>query len=137
MAFLTIEDLYGSVEVIMFPRDYENNNQKLVVDSKVFVRGRGQAEEEKDGKLICEDVILFEDIPRALWLQFASEAEFAEKEKAVMDVLAPSDGKDTVKIYITETKQVRTLPPNQTVHANVNLLAALKEIIGEENIRLV
>ena len=137
MAFLTLEDLVGTMEVIVFPKTYRQHGKKLVPDAKVKLVGRVTVEEEKDGKLICEDVILFEDIPRALWLQFASEAEFAEKEKAVMDVLAPSDGKDTVKIYITETKQVRTLPPNQTVHANVNLLAALKEIIGEENIRLV
>ncbi len=137
MAFLTLEDLVGTMEVIVFPKTYRQHGKKLVPDTKVKLVGRVTVEEEKDGKLICEDVILFEDIPRALWLQFASEADFAEKEKAVMDVLAPSDGKDTVKIYITETKQVRTLPPNQTVHANVNLLAALKEIIGEENIRLV
>lgn len=54
MAFLTLEDLVGTVEVIIFPRDYEKYHDLLVEDEKVFITGRANVEEEKNGKLICE-----------------------------------------------------------------------------------
>ena len=59
MAFLTLEDLVGSVEVVVFPRDYEKNAAILTEDAKVFIRGRASVEEDKDGKLICEEVYTF------------------------------------------------------------------------------
>ena len=46
MAFLQVEDLVGSVEVIVFPRDYERYGNSIVEDSKDFVRGRVSLEEE-------------------------------------------------------------------------------------------
>lgn len=61
MAFLNIEDLVGTVEVVVFPRDYEKYAPLLVEDSKVFIKGRISVEEEKDGKLICEQIVAFED----------------------------------------------------------------------------
>ncbi len=61
MAFLTIEDLVGSVEVVVFPKDYEKYAALLVEESKIFVRGRASLEEDKDGKVICEQIISFEE----------------------------------------------------------------------------
>ena len=54
MAFLTVEDLVGTVEIVVFPRDYEKNAQLMEVDDKVFIQGRVSAEDEKASKLICE-----------------------------------------------------------------------------------
>ena len=56
------------VEVIVFPRDYEKNADKLTEDKKVFVKGRVSAEDEKDAKLICEKITTFEEIPTKLWI---------------------------------------------------------------------
>ncbi|MCM1113432.1 MAG: DNA polymerase III subunit alpha [Muribaculum sp.] len=67
MAFLTLEDLVGSVEVVVFPRDYERYGRILLEDAKVFVRGRASVEEDKDGKLICEEVKTFEEVARDGW----------------------------------------------------------------------
>lgn len=61
MAFLNIEDLVGNVEVVVFPKDYERYNSLLLEDAKVFVKGRVSLEEEKDGKLLCEQIISFEE----------------------------------------------------------------------------
>ena len=65
MAFLTIEDLVGSVEVVIFPKDYEKNAALLVEDAKIFVRGRASLEEDKDGKVICEQIVSFEEAAAA------------------------------------------------------------------------
>ena len=61
MAFLTIEDLVGSVEVVVFPKDYEKYSALLLEDAKIFVRGRASLEEDKDGKVICEQIVSFEE----------------------------------------------------------------------------
>ena len=47
MAFLTLEDLVGTVEVVVFPRDYEKNIQHMNVDDKVFIQGRVSAEDDR------------------------------------------------------------------------------------------
>ena len=60
MAYVTIEDLVGQVEVIVFPRDFEKFRDRLLVDSRVFVRGRANLG-EKENKLILSDMISFEE----------------------------------------------------------------------------
>ncbi len=65
MAFLNLEDLVGNVEVVVFPRDYEKYGSQLVEEAKVFIQGRVNVEEEKDGKLICEQVVNFEEAAQA------------------------------------------------------------------------
>jgi DNA polymerase-3 subunit alpha len=65
MAFLTLEDLVGSVEVVVFPRDYEQYAKLLMEDGKIFVRGRASLEEDKDGKVICEQIVTFEEAAAA------------------------------------------------------------------------
>lgn len=62
MAFLNVEDLVGNVEVVVFPGDYERYGNLLMEDAKVFIRGRASVEEDKDGKLICEKIVSFEEV---------------------------------------------------------------------------
>ncbi len=100
MAFLQVEDLLGIVEVVVFPRDYERNSQKLVEENKVFVRGRVSLEEDKDGKLICERITAFDEIPRKLWIKFKDKEDYQQGEEELLSLLADSDGNDSVVIYI-------------------------------------
>ena len=59
MAFLNLEDMVGNVEVVVFPGEYERYGTLLSEDAKVFVKGRIALEEDKDGKLICEQIVPF------------------------------------------------------------------------------
>lgn len=61
MAFINLEDLVGNVEVVIFPQDYEKYGSLLQEDAKVFIKGRISVEEDKDGKLICEQIAGFEE----------------------------------------------------------------------------
>ncbi len=137
MAFLQIEDLVGTVEVIIFSRDYEKNSAKLVEDNKVFIRGRVSLEEERDGKLICEKITSFDEVPKTLWIKFATMEAYEEKTEALFADLADSDGRDSVIIYIEQQKVMKKLPPNKNVNADDALLAKLGEKYGQENIKRV
>lgn len=137
MAFLTLEDLVGTVEVIVFPKDYEKNATYLNEDSKVFIKGRTSVEEDKDAKLICEKIISFEDIPKKLWIKFPDRKTFEEKSQLLLQTIASSDGKDHVILYIEETKQMKQLGANKNVNANQELLEALEQIFGKENVKIV
>ncbi len=64
MAFVTLEDMVGSVEVIVFPRDYESKKQLLNEDAKVFISGRTSIGDDPVGRLICEQVIPFDQVPK-------------------------------------------------------------------------
>lgn len=137
MAFITLEDLVGTVEVIIWPNDYEKNARWLTEDSKVLIEGRVSAEEDKDAKLICERIIPFENIPKNIWIKFASREAYMEREQELFELIAPSDGNDTVVIYIEATKEMKKLPKNQSVLAGVDLLARLSEKFGAENVKIV
>lgn len=137
MAFLELEDLYGIVEVIVFPKDYEKNSRKLVEDSKVFIKGRVALEEERDGRLICESIIPFDEIGRKLWVRFDTMAEYQAGYQAMMELIRESEGKDQVVIYIAEGKRKKVLPPECNVKANEELLQKLYVKFGENNIKVV
>ena len=136
MSFFNLEDLVGTVEVVVFPKTYEKCSTVLVEDNKVFVTGRVQADDEKDGKLICESIQSFEDLPKKLWIKFKTKEMFAEKENRMYQLLADSEGKDQVVIYIENPKAMKNLPPNRWVSADKNLVEILSKEFGEENIRV-
>ncbi len=136
MAFLTLEDLVGSVEVIVFPNAYEKYSAQLMEDNKVFIEGRISVEEDRDGKLICEKVTSFCDIPCKVWIKFSNLNTYVEKEPMLFDAIFDSDGKDSVVIYIEETRQKKTLPPNKNIQADSELLERLRALFGEGNVKV-
>ncbi|MBQ8280659.1 MAG: DNA polymerase III subunit alpha [Roseburia sp.] len=137
MAYISIEDLTGMVEVIIFPRDYEKYQRYLNADEKVFVVGHASVEDDKDGKIICERIVPFDETGCDLWFQFATKEEYLEKEKVLMDILRDSDGNDEVVIYVANPKAIKRLGKNQTVGVNEELLQTLQNFLGEKNVKVV
>lgn len=137
MAFLTVEDLYGSVEVIVFPREYERYHLLMQEEQKVFIRGRVSAEEDKNGKLICEKIYSFDDARRELWIQFADRETFEEQENEILALLSGSDGQDQVVIYLAKEHAMKRLGTNMTVFANNELVNELNKKLGEKNIKVL
>ena len=137
MAFFTIEDLVGTVEVIIFPRDYEKYHTYLEEDAKIFVTGRANVEEEKNGKLICEKITGFDDNKKELWLQFADMASYQEKEAQVFGMLAGSDGRDEVIVYLAAEKRMKRLPQSRSIRIEPELIHALGGFLGENNVKVV
>lgn len=137
MAFITLEDLLGTVEVIIFPKDYDKYHHLLNEDEKVFIRGRANVEEDKNGKIICEQIYSFDDIKRELWLQFETKEAFKEAEQKLYGMLHDSDGKDTIVIYISSVKAMKKLPESQSVSADKVLVGRLMEFLGENNVKVI
>ena len=137
MAFITIEDLLGTVEVLVFPRDYEKYTKYLQMDEKVFVKGRVSAEDEKDAKLICESVIPFEQVPRELWLQFPTKEDYQKQESGVLELLKETEGADSVVIYVASPRAMKRFPPNRNIQITKPLLENLYEKLGEGNVKVV
>lgn len=137
MAFITVEDLTGTVEVIIFPRDYEKFQQYLNADEKVFVVGHATVEDEKDGKIICERIVPFDETVRDLWVQFESKEDFEAKEQQLYAMLHDSDGRDEVVVYVKNPKAIKRLGRNRTVHINEELVNSLTNFFGENNVKVV
>ena len=137
MAFLTLEDLLGTVEVVVFPRDYEKNRPLLEVDNKVFIRGRVSEEDEKASKLICEKIIPFTQTKKELWLQFPDKNAFQEEEQIVYGYLADSEGDDEVVIYCQAERAVKRLPRNRNISIGPQVLSRLMNHFGDKRVKVV
>ena len=136
MAFLTLEDMVGAVEVIVFPRDYEKYKLLLNVDDKIYIRGKVAVEEDKQAKLICQEVIPFSAVPREVWIQFFNKNSFVENEQNLYSLLGEFDGNDTVCIYLSQKKAVKKLPKSRNISINSDSLQKLYEKFGQENVKV-
>ena len=137
MAFVTVEDLLGTVEVVVFPRDYEKNRNLLEVDRKVFIKGRVSEEDDKPSKLICEKVVPFNQIKRELWIQFPDKADYLKNEQIVYGYLADSEGEDEVVIYCQAERAVKRLPKNRNIQIAPQVLSKLMNHYGEKRVKVV
>ena len=137
MAFVSLEDMVGTVEALVFPKIYEKNKQYLTEDSKVFLRGRASIGDDPVGKLVCEEVIPFSAIPNELWLQFEDQEFYERTVDSVMAVLRESEGKDRVVMYLKKERKLRRLSPSWAINAQGRLLEELYTLLGEKNVKVV
>ncbi len=137
MAFVTIEDLAGSVEVIIFPKDYETYRPMLETDRKVFIRGRVSADGENQAKLICVKIIPFDEVPREVWIQFPDKEAYIREEAGLFQFLSSSDGDSSVVIYLAKERGMKRLPPSRNILIQEDILAELQKKYGQSNVKVV
>ena len=137
MAFLTVEDLVGTVEVVVFPRDYEKWQTLITDDARVFIQGRVNAEDDRPSKLILEKVHSFEDIPREIWIQFKDKAEYSAAEAELQSFLQSASGTSAVVIYLKDVKAMKRLPAAFCIRINEEILSELKKKYGKSNVKVV
>lgn len=135
MAFITIEDLLGTVEVVVFPRQYEQYRELINEDEKIFVRGEASTDENAQGKILCRSIIKFSEVPVDLWIKFDNMEEYKKNEALLMKMLRESDGRDIVKIYLKAEEKLKILPPSMKVRADKTLIEKLAESFGRENVK--
>ena len=137
MAFITVEDLLGTVEVVIFPQSYEKSQQYLQEDSKVFVRGRVSEEDDNASKLICEEVIPFEMTKKELWIQYADKQSYLQDEQNLFRMLAESEGEDQVVIFCKAERAVKRLPKNVNIQVEPGILSRLTNYFGEDCVKVI
>lgn len=137
MAFLTIEDLVGTVEVVCFPKDYDKYQTIFTDDAKLFIKGRASVEEDKNAKVILEKAYTFDDTPSEVWLQFANKEQYDKESEILYSKLSLSDGNDNVVIYLKEEKAIKRLSNAYNIKADSYTISSLISLLGEENVRVV
>ena len=137
MAFITLEDLFGAVEVIIFPRDYEKNKHLLIEDKKILIRGKANVEEDRDAKVICSDIVAFEEVGKNLWIKYPDLESFLNDEQELYHMLEPFDGATGITIYCKKEHAVKELPKSRWISLEKDLLHRLEEKYTKENIAVV
>lgn len=137
MAFFRLEDMFGNVEIIVFPKDFEKYRSAIIDDAKVFVRGRVNVTDGDGAKVICESITSFENMPSDLWIRFADKEQYNEMSEEIDKLLRASDGRDNVILYLTKEKQKKQLTASRSVYANEELLSSLRALLGDENVVVV
>ncbi len=137
MAFVTVEDLLGTVEVIVFPRDFEKYKQEIYEDNKVLIRGRVGVEEERAARLICSEIIPFASVPREVWVRFPDKEAFLQQEQRLYHILDAFDGKDETVVYCVAEKAIKRLPKSHATSACRALEKQLLEAFGKESVKVV
>ena len=133
MAFLTLEDMYGSVEVVVFARDFEKNRSILTPDAKLFITGRASVSDD-EAKLLFSKAISFDDIPRDVWLQFETKEAYERLQSELYQIIDRHAGSSFIKIYIREGKLRKNLPPQFAIASGGEALEELKALLGTENV---
>ena len=136
MAFVTLEDLYGSLEILVFPRDYEKYRDLLQVDRRLYIKGRATVSEES-GKLIAEFIIPMDQVPKQIWIQTETVADYLEAEGALDDVIRRYPGDAGINIYSRSEKKIKKLPDYKKIAPDDRTLAELCELFGKENVKVV
>ena len=136
MAFITLEDLVGTVEVVIFPNDYERHQRNLNVDQKVYIRGRVSASEDQQAKLVCERIVPFDEIPKEIWIKFDSKEAYLKREMELYQMLENESGSDRIVIFCAKEKAVKRLENRYAVRADEGMMHKLRLTYGQENVKL-
>ncbi|MDO4805562.1 MAG: DNA polymerase III subunit alpha, partial [Lachnospiraceae bacterium] len=137
MAFITVEDLVGSVEVLVFPEPYEKYRDILNEDNKVFVEGRVSAEDDRASKLICDKITPFDAVPREMWLAFASREELRECERELADALSVCEpGADRVIVYLRDSKSYREETRGRRIRLTDEFAMFAANLCGPDGVRV-
>lgn len=159
MAFVTTEDVFGSIEVIVFPKIYEQQTQLFAEGNIVLIHGRLSVREDEETKLVCESVEpcppadakkkVSEQVRQAasadtrpqkkaasktpgLFLRFAGEdCPEIERAQRILDFF---DGNKTVYFFYCDTKKYIRQPFSHSADVNEPMLKELRRILGEDNV---
>lgn len=137
MAFLTVEDLVGTVEVVVFPRDYEKSQQFLNEEGRVFIQGRVSAEDDRASKLILEKIRPFDNMPREIWIQFDNKESYTQQSQELLADLRRSPGDSAVVIYLKDVKAIKKLPVGYHAQIQDLWLNYMYEKYGKTNVKVV
>ena len=151
MAFLTIEDLYGTLEVVVFPRDFAKYKDYFQKDAKVIIKGNASVTEE-ECKLLLSDIKTFEEAKdeiegagKELWIRFYRKEEYVVAEERLLTILQQNRGATRVNIVVLPQAKpgeerpapmVKVLDARFCVHAKGTLIEQLQQLFGTENVTI-
>lgn len=138
MAFVTLEDLVGTVEVLLFPKTYMQAKPEIFTGNKVLIKGKATVGSEEQGKLIADTVLGFDKIRREIWFRFRDYEDYKLQEKYLLSLSSIEEmaGDTQVVIYLADTKQVKRLDRSCSIRTNNEILKMLRARYGESNVQV-
>jgi len=138
MAFLSVEDLFGTVEVVVFPNDYEANRHYLNEDEVVIVKGRVSTQEDQDGKIVCQTIRRLDDVLKeVLYIQFDDLEHYKSVITQITPLLKAEVGQSPVVAYLKDTKRKNDFGGNYLVTIKPSLIKNLEALMDKENVKVV
>ena len=148
MAFVTVEDLYGSTEIIVFDSCYNRSSGVLLEDNIVLVDGRLSIREEDDVKIVANSITDFETVAKQ-----AQETETVMKQEQrpkvlILDIQNASEEQKSrlrgaIRFFMGDRNNIAVkvqdkegLKPCGAIYLNEEILKEFKEILGEENVKI-
>ena len=137
MAFVTLEDLYGTVEIIVFPTVYKKYSKLLELDKTVIVDGKISLKEEEEPKIICDSVRpLARKQSKKLYLKI-SKGSSVDIGSDICTVLQKYRGNIPVYLYIEDTNEKKLAHREFWVDENNELISELSNVLGKECVKLI
>ena len=136
MAFIEIEDMVGTIDVVVFPNTYQKKRELIRPDNKVFIFGSVDISDDANAKLIANNIYTFEEAPKELWLQFEDKDSYLKLAPQVDRILSEYKGLDQVSVYLKKEKAVKKLNREQSVNVNNALLTTLNGLLSEKNVKV-
>ena len=137
MAFLTLEDLVGTVEIVVFPRQFDKYREILMEGRKIFITGEADIKENAPGKVKASEIKEFVQVPSELWIAFKDKEAYIAGEQQLISLLSENKGNDRVMIALAKERQRKMMPAQYRVDANKDFVEKLKEIYGEDLVKLL
>ena len=150
MAFVDIEDLYGSMEVVVFPNVYEKYREQIEEDNVVVIRGKLNFKEDEMPKLLADSIVNIADISEenpekpgkstpisskdVIKVRIPAEADEGGMLKELSSVFGSFRGNVPVLIYLQNGKIVKT-GPGGGVNGSIDFFDTVAEIVGRMNIK--
>ncbi|MGN0384082.1 MAG: OB-fold nucleic acid binding domain-containing protein, partial [Eubacterium sp.] len=137
MAFITIEDLVGTIEVIIFPREYERYRNIVTEDNKIFIIGEASIEADGTAKILCQNIQQFSSVASLIWIQCMDMEDYNAHEEELYEIIKNAPGRDVVGVYLKKEKAKKLLPNEQRIDGDETTIALLETKFGKENVKKV
>ncbi len=135
MAFVTLEDLYGTIDIIVFPAIYTSVSAFLTENNIILVKGRASVSEDKGSSILANAISDYDHINRknqTLWIRIPKDSSITISD--VSTITKKHTGDVRVIIYDEKTGQKMTTAREGYVSLNDILLEELKELVGESSL---
>lgn len=132
MACLEIEDLLGSVEVVVFPAQFDTYESIISNDQIVFVTGSVDREEDGESKLILKQMEL---LKLELWIQFEDISAFERSKEKLFKIITEHHGNQLVNLYLKSEKKYQQLPADKGIAVGEDVKKLLQTAFGSNNVK--
>ena len=138
MAFVKLEDLSGSIEVIVFPKVLEKVNSLVLEDELVAIRGRVSIREDEMPKILCEDIQPLEKINSSkVYIRVKDLNKAKEVVKPLKILLSNYKGDTPIYIYAEKERKQFRANKDMWVNLETDVISFLREKLGDENIKVL